>query len=165
MLPVKNLEQFEKEETGEEWLRELYKVIAQRRNAMFRLITESVRMLLLGNVGGAGLVIGFLTAMGGADSSAFHWAGTIILFVFSVGVLSSALTMILVTAVSIREAHGAEEGLKKFLDGVIDRSGVLFNVDARVFRVADLATFSGTVSAIAFMLGGVGAIVLMMIFF
>lgn len=162
---MKNLQQFEREETGEEWLRELYKVIAQRRNAMFRLITESVRLLLLGNVGGAGLVIGFLTAFDGAESTAFHWTGLITLSIFSVGVLSSALTMILVTAVSIREAHGAEEGLKKFLDSELDRSEVLFNVDAKVFSVADFATFSGTVSAVTFMLGGVSAIILMMIFF
>lgn len=162
---MKNLQEFEREETGEEWLRELYKVIAQRRNAMFRLITESVRLLLLGNVGGAGLVIGFLTAAGGEESAAFHWAGLVTLSIFSVGVLSSALTMILVTAVSIREAHGAEEGLKKFLDTELDRSEVLFNVDAKVFRVADYATFTGTVSAVTFMLGGVSAIVLMMIFF
>lgn len=162
---MKNLQEFEREETGEEWLRELYKVIAQRRNAMFRLITESVRLLLLGNVGGAGLVIGFLTAAGGAESTAFHWTALVTLSIFSVGVLSSALTMILVTAVSIREAHGAEEGLKKFLDTELDRSEVLFNVDAKVFRVADYATFSGTVSAVTFMLGGVSAIILMMIFF
>lgn len=162
---MKNLQQFEREETGEEWLRELYKVIAQRRNAMFRLITESVRMLLLGNAGGAGLVIGFLTAFGGAESTAFHWAGLITLSIFSVGVMFSALTMILVTVVTIREAHGAEDGLKKFLDGELDRSEVLFNVDVKVFRIADYATFAGTVSTITFMLGGISAIVLMMIFF
>ena len=52
---MKNLDEFAAEETGEEWLRELYKVIALRRNAMFRMITESVRLLLLGNAGGSGI--------------------------------------------------------------------------------------------------------------
>lgn len=162
---MKKLEEFRSEETGEEWLRELYKVVAQRRNAMFRMITESVRLLLLGNAGGAGLVIGFMSTGGGSESTTLHWTSLFTLIVFATGILASALTMILVTAVSINEAHGAEKGLRRFLLGEIDRSQVLFALEKRVFRVADLATFSGAVSASSFMLGGVSAIVLMTLYF
>ena len=85
--------------------------------------------------------------------------------VFAVGTLASALTMILVTAVSVQEAHGAEKGLRRFLVGEIDRSEVLFSFEGRVFRTADFATLSGAVSAVTFMLGGVSALVLMILFF
>ena len=59
---MKKLQDFSGEEIGEEWLRELYKVVAMRRSSMFRLITESVRLVLFGNGGGAALVIGFMSA-------------------------------------------------------------------------------------------------------
>lgn len=162
---MKRVDEFTAEETGEEWLRELYKVVAQRRGIMFRLITESTRLLLLGNAGGAGLVIGLMSAAGGGEDAAYHWIALLTLVVFGVGVLSSALTMILVALVAIREAHGAETGLKRFVDGEIDRSEVLFVVEDQTFRIADFATVSGVVSAICFMTGGLAGIVLLMLFF
>ena len=162
---MKNLDDFVAEETGEEWLRELYKVIALRRNAMFRMITESVRMLLIGNAGGAALVIGLMGPSGGEETAGYHWASLITLLVFAFGTLASALTMILVTAVSVQEAHGAEKGLRRFLIGEVDRSEVLFSFEGQVFRTADFATLAGAVSGVCFMLGGVSAIVLMVLFF
>lgn len=162
---MKRLDEFTAEETGEEWLRELYKVVAQRRGIMFRLITESTRLLLLGNAGGAGLIIGLMSAAGGGEDAAYHWIALLTLVVFGVGVLSSALTMILVALVAIREAHGAETGLKRFVDGEIDRSEVMFVVEEQTFRIADFATVSGVASAVCFMMGGLAGIVLLTLFF
>ena len=162
---MKRLDEFTAEETGEEWLRELYKVVAQRRGIMFRLITESTRLLLLGNAGGAGLIIGLMSAAGGGEDAAYHWIALLTLVVFGVGVLASALTMILVALVAIREAHGAETGLKRFVDGEIDRSEVMFVVEEQTFRIADFATVSGVGSAVCFMAGGLAGIVLLMLFF
>lgn len=162
---MKKVEEFSAEETGEEWLRELYKVVAQRRGVMFRLINESIRLLLLGNAGGAALIIGLMSATGGGEDPMFHWIALITLVVFGVGILASASTMILVALVAIKEAHGAETGLKRFIDGEIDRSEVLFTVEEQTFRIADLATASGVVSAVGFMVGGVASIVLLMLFF
>ena len=162
---MKKVEEFSAEETAEEWLRELYKVVAQRRGVMFRLINESIRLLLLGNAGGAALIIGLMSASGGAEDPTFHWIALITLVVFGVGILASASTMILVALVAIKEAHGAETGLKRFIDGEIDRSEVLFTVEEQTFRIADLATASGVLSAIGFMVGGVASIVLLMLFF
>lgn len=162
---MKRVDEFAAEETGEEWLRELYKVVAQRRGIMFRLITESTRLLLLGNAGGAGLIIGLMSAAGGGEDAAYHWIALLTLVVFGVGVLSSALTMILVALVAIREAHGAETGLKRFVDGEIDRSEVMFVVEEQTFRIADFATVSGVASAVCFMTGGLAGIVLLTLFF
>ena len=159
------IDEFTAEETGEEWLRELYKVVAQRRGIMFRLITESTRLLLLGNAGGAGLIIGMMSASGGAEDPAYHWISLLTLIVFGIGVMSSALTMILVSLVAIREAHGAETGLKRFMDGEIDRSDVMFVVEEQTFRIADFATVSGVASAACFMAGGLAGIVLLTLFF
>ena len=162
---MKRMDEFSVEETGEEWLRELYKVVAQRRGVMFRLITESTRLLLLGNAGGAAVIIGIMSASGGAEDAAYHWIALSTLVVFGVGILASASTMILVALVAIREAHGAETGLKRFIDGEIDRTQVLFTVEEQTFRIADLATAAGVVSAVGFMVGGVASIVLLTLFF
>jgi len=162
---MKKVDDFSAEETGEEWLRELYKVVAQRRGVMFRLITESTRLLLLGNAGGAALIIGIMSTSGGAEDAAYHWIALLTLVVFGIGILTSAATMILVALVAIKEAHGAETGLKRFVDGEIDRTEVLFTVEDQTFRIADLATASGVLSAVGFMTGGVASIVLLTIYF
>ena len=162
---MKKIDDFSVEEVGEEWLRELYKVVALRRRTMFRLITESTRLLLLGNAGGAALIIGFMSASSGNEDSSYHWLALLTLLVFAIGTLTSALTMILVALVSVKEAHGAETGLKQFVDGEIDRTQVLFVVEERTFRIADFATVSGVVSAVGFLLGGLISIVLLTLFF
>lgn len=163
---MKKVDDFSAEEVGEEWLRELYKVVAMRRGTMFRLITESARLLLLGNAGGAALVIGFMSASsGGGEDPAYHWFSLGTLLVFAIGTLASALTMILVAFVSVKEAHSAEEALKRFVDGEIDRSQVMFTVGPQTFRLADFSMVSGTVSAVSFMLGGLSSIILLTLFF
>ena len=162
---MKKVDEFSAEEIGEEWLRELYKVVALRRGTMFRLITESARLLLLGNAGGAALIIGFMSASSGAEDAAYHWLALATLIVFAIGTLASALTMILVAMVSVKEAHSAEEGLKRFVDGEIDRTGALFTVGDQTFRIADFSLATGVVSAVGFILGGLSSIVLLMLFF
>lgn len=162
---MKKIDDFSVEEVGEEWLRELYKVVALRRRTMFRLITESTRLLLLGNAGGAALIIGFMSASSGNEDSSYHWLALLTLLVFAIGTLTSALTMILVALVSVKEAHGAETGLKQFVDGEIDRTQVMFVVEESTFRIADFATVSGVVSAVGFLLGGLISIVLLTLFF
>ncbi len=163
---MKKVNEFTREETGEEWLRELYKVVSARRGVMFRLISETTRMLLIGNAGGAALLIGLMSAGGGgAEDPVFHWLALITIIFFGVGILASASTTILVALVAIKEAHGTETGLKQFVDGETSRSEVLFSVDQQTFRFADLATLSGVVSASTFLVGGVSSIVLLTLFF
>ncbi len=162
---MKKLDDFSAEEVGEEWLRELYKVVAMRRRTMFRLITESTRLLLFGNGGGTALIVGFMSAATGPEDSAYHWLALLTLLVFAVGTIASALTMILVALVAIKEAHGAETGLKRFVDGEIDRDQVLFIIEKQTLRLADLATGAGVVSAVGFLLGGLISLVLLTIFF
>lgn len=67
--------------------------------------------------------------------------------------------------VAIREAHGAETGLKRFVGGEIDRSEVMFVVEQQTFRIAGFATVSSVVSAVCFMTGGLAGIVLLTLFF
>ena len=162
---MKKVDEFLTEEVGEEWLRELYKVVATRRLTMFRLITESTRLLLLGNAGGAALIIGLMSASTGNEEPTYHWIALITLIVFGVSVLTSALTMILVALVAVKEAHGAETALKRFVDGELDRTNAMFTVEAQTFRIADFATFAGVVSAVGFMVGGGASIILLTLFF
>ncbi len=162
---MKNIDEFSVEEIGEEWLRELYKVVALRRGTMFRMITETARLLLFGNAGGAALIIGFMSASPGGEDPAYHWASLLTLLMFAVGTLASAMAMIMVAVVSVKEAHGAENALKRFVDGEIDRTQVMFTVEEQTFRLADYATASGVVSAVGFLLGGLSSIILLIIFF
>ena len=162
---MKKLDEFAREETGEEWLREAYKVVSLRRNIMFRMILESTRLLLFGNAGGTALVIGFMSTTSGQNEGAFHWFALVTVLIFGMGTLSSALTMILVTMVSIKEAHSAESALKRFADGDGNRSDVMFNVEDRTWRIADWSTFTGIVSATTFIVGGLAGIVLLVVFF
>lgn len=162
---MKNIDEFSVEEIGEEWLRELYKVVALRRGTMFRMITETARLLLFGNGGGAALIIGFMSASTGGEDPAYHWASLLTLLMFAVGTLASAMAMILVAVVSVKEAHGAENALKRFVDGEIDRTQVMFTVEEQTFRLADYATAAGIVSAVGFLLGGLSSIILLIIFF
>ena len=162
---MKKVDEFTVEEVGEEWLRELYKVVALPRGTMFRMITESARLLLFGKAGGAALIIGFMSTATGDQGSTYHWVSLFSLLAFAIGTLASALTMILVAVVSVKEAHGAENGLKRFVDGEINRSQVMFTIEEQTFRLADSATVSGIVSALGFMLGGLITIALLMIFF
>ena len=88
---MKKVDEFFAEETGEEWLRELYKVVAQRRGIMFRLIIESTRLLLFGNAGGAALIIGFMSTAAGNEGGAYHWLALFTVIVFGIGVLVGPL--------------------------------------------------------------------------
>ena len=162
---MNKLDEFAREETGEEWLREAYKVVSLRRNIMFRMILESTRLLLFGNAGGTALVIGFMSTTSGQNEGAFHWFALVTVLIFGMGTLSSALTMILVTMVSIKEAHSAESALKRFADGDGNRSDVMFNVEDRTWRIAAWSTFTGIVSATTFIVGGLAGIVLLVVFF
>ena len=162
---MKKLEDFTLEETGEEWLREGYKVVSMRRNIMFRMILESTRFLLFGNAGATALIIGFMSTTGANNEGIFHWLAVLTILVFGVGTLTAAVTMFLVTIVSIKEAHGAESALKRFADGDSDRSDVMFNVEARTWQMADWATLTGIISAVAFIVGGAAGIMLLVVFF
>ena len=162
---MKKIDEFSTEEVGEEWIRELHKVVAQKRNGMFRMLTESVRQLLLGNAGGCALIIGFMRVAAGSDDSSYHWVAILSLLAFAIGTLASALTMILVAAVAVREAHSAEKGLKQFVDGEITRTDVLFTVENQTFRIADMATICGGISIAGFLLGGVVSVLLIAFFF
>ena len=62
---------------------------------------------------------------------------------FVIGTLASAATMILVAVVSVKEAHGAENGLKRFVDGEINRSQVTFTIEEQTFRLADPPPYPG----------------------
>ncbi len=163
---MKKMDEFSGEEIGEEWLRELYKVVAMRRSTMFRLINESARLLLFGNAGGTALIIGFMSAStSGSEDPIYHWVSLMTLLVFAISTLSSAGTMILVSLVSIKEAHGAEKGLKRFVDGEISRTDAMFVLEKQTFPLANTATALGLISAVGFLLGGLTSIILLILFF
>lgn len=165
---MKKVDEFLAEETGEEWCRELYKVVSQRRSVMFRLVSESSRMLLLGNAGGAALIITLITAYGfGGESKdvLYHWFEIVNLVVFGLGILTSAATTILVALVSVKEAHSAEVGLKRFIELKEDRSSVLFYLEPQNVYLANFSTVLGVLGAACFLLGAITSLLLLVLFF
>ena len=165
---MKKVNEFRNEETGEEWCRELYKVVSQRRNVMFRLISESTRMLLFGNAGGTALIIGLISTYGlGGETKdfAYHWIALTNLVLFGAGILFSAATTILVALVAIREAHTTELGLKRFVELKETNSSVLFFSEPQNIRIANLTTILGVISAGCFVLGGLVSLLLLVLFF
>ncbi len=149
---------------GEEWLRELYKVITFRRNAMFRLIAEAVRTLMLGNAGGAAMIIGFISGTNSGNES-YHSAAIITLIIFLLGVLFSALCTVVIAAVAVKEAHGAEEALRKFSLDEISRQQTIFYIGGKTLKLADLATLFGLIAAILLAVGILIGIILLAVFF
>ena len=165
---MKKVDEFLAEETGEEWCRELYKVVSQRRSVMFRLVSESTRMLLLGNAGGAALIITLITTYGfGGENKdvLYHWFEIFNLVAFGLGILASAATTILVALVSVKEAHSAEVGLKRFVELKEDRSSVLFFLEPQNVYLANFSTVLGVLSAACFLLGAITSLLLLVLFF
>ncbi len=111
------------------------------------------------------LIVGLMGTTTGDSEGVYHWIALLTILVFGVGILASALTMLTVTLVSVKEAHGAENGLKRFVDGETDRNKAMFTAEPQIFRLADFATFAGAVSAVGFMLGGLISLILLTLFF
>ncbi len=125
-------------------------------------------MLLLGNAGGAALIIGLITAygFGGEDKDVlYHWFEIFNLVVFGLGILASAATTILVALVSVKEAHSAEVGLKRFIELKEDRSSVLFFLEPQNVYLANFSTVLGVLSAACFLLGAIASLLLLVLFF
>ncbi|MDE0422682.1 MAG: hypothetical protein OXK76_17590 [Gammaproteobacteria bacterium] len=81
------------------------------------------------------------------------------------GVLSSAPTVTPRGVGGDPEAHGAETGLKRFVDGEIDRFDVMFVVEEQTFGIADFSAVSDVGGAVSFMAAGRAGIVLLTLFF
>lgn len=135
----------------EQWLRKLHEILVMRRSTMFRFVAEAVRVLVFGNAGGIAMTMGLMSASDRVEP--YHWSIVATLFVFVLGVLFSALTLGLVSAVSVKEAHGAEVALDAFVRDRMERDDVLFFNDDAARRLAGAAAGCGLVGMALLMLG------------
>ena len=145
------------------WLRKLVEVLYMRRSTMFRFIAETSRVLVIGNGGGVALTLGML---GTAQlAGVYHILCMLMLLTFVIGVLFSAITLFLVTGVTVKEAHNAEISLHKFTKDQMERDEVLFFDDPRTRRLANIAAGCGIVSIGLLTLGALQGLVQVAIYF
>lgn len=145
------------------WLRKLLEVLFMRRTTMFRFIAESTRILVIGNGGGIAMTMGLLGAS--EQSGLYHWLNMLMLLTFVLGILFSAITLFLVTAVTLKEAHSAEIALHAFTQDKLERDEVLFYSDEPTRRLANLSAGCGVVSIAFLTLGAIQGLIQVAIYF
>ncbi len=131
------------------WLVKLHEITSLRRGVMFRFIGQAIQVLILGNAGGIGLILG--AAPSGGEKA--HWLALANLSVFVLGVIAAAATLILMTTVIVKEAHAVETALHRFVRDDLSREEVLVFTDPEAFRWANVAAACGILSAVFLCLG------------
>ncbi len=132
-------------------MRKLLEMVVVRRGTMYRFIAEGVRTLSFANAGGMAMIIGFVRVAGGKEP--FHWLTLFTMALFILGAMASAITLILVMAVTVKEAHSMETALHDFVNGKLTRTEVMFFLENETTKLANSASGFGVVSALFFVLG------------
>ncbi len=144
------------------WLRKLLEVLYMRRSTMFRFIVESARMLILGNGGGVAITFGMLNYL--HLVGVYHWVCVFMLLTFILGTLFSTITLFMVTATTIKEAHSAEVAIHEFVHDRLERDEVLFYYDDTTRRLAYYSTCMGIVSVALLILGALQGMTLVALY-
>ncbi len=144
------------------WLRKLLEVLYMRRSTMFRFVVESARMLILGNGGGVATTFGMLNYLDLVG--VYHWICVFMLLTFVLGTLFSTVTLLLVTATTIKEAHSAEVAMHEFVNDRIERDEVLFYYDDATRRLAYISTCMGITSVALLLLGAIQGMFLVAVY-
>lgn len=145
------------------WLVKLLEVLYMRRATMFRFIAETARILVIGNGGGIALTMGMLATA--ERVGVYHYLCMIMLLTFVLGILLSTITLLFVTAVTVKEAHYAEISLHKFTQDELDRDEVLFGGNEDVRRLANLAAGCGIASIVLLILGAIQGLIQVAVYF
>ncbi|MDA7511399.1 hypothetical protein N8612_06975, partial [Verrucomicrobia bacterium] len=95
----------------------------------------------------------------------FHWLSLIPLMLFIVGALCSSATLILVTSVTVKEAHGMETALHDFVSKDLSRKDVMFQIEDKTQTLANFAAGFGVISAALFTLGCLFGLAQLIVFF
>src|SRR5262245_1409705 len=80
-----------------------------RRGTVYRYLASTLQLLMLGNAGGIGFIMGFFRS--GTEPESAHWPIIAAIIIFLLGCLFSAATIICVASLALREAHSAEQAL------------------------------------------------------
>lgn len=124
---------------------------SNRRVNMYRIFASSLQLLLLGNAGGIGFVVGLFPV--GAEPPGVHWIFVLTIIIFMLGVLSSAVTMIFVGALTVKEVHASEAAMYKVMHEEISLEESIFYTEESTYRIASGAMASGILSVIFMTLG------------
>lgn len=126
------------------WWLKLQQNLALRRGTMFRFLSSSLQLLMFGNAGGIGFILGLFPS--GSEPPGVHWISVSAIIAFLLGCLASAGTIIFVTSLAMKEAHAAETALVQLVDGQMSLEEAVLFLDNSTFSIAASAMVLGIVS-------------------
>jgi hypothetical protein len=135
--------------------------LSTRRGTMYRFLSSSLQLLLLGNAGGIGFIFGMFKNDGTVEPTWVHWSCILAIIAYLIGCLAAACTVIFSNALAIKEAHAAETAIRLLIQNKISEDEATLYMDDSTFTTAAKAMVSG-VSSLVFLVTGslIGMIVL-----
>lgn len=144
------------------WIK-LQEFITVRRGTMYRFLSSSLQLLLLGNAGGVGFILGLFPS--GAEPQGIHWFCVLAIMAFMFGILSSAATLVCITALTIKEANASETALYQLIHKKITLEEAILFIDNSGFRIAASAMVTGILSVLFLVVGAAVGIVLLALYY
>ncbi|MBI2743605.1 MAG: hypothetical protein HYX48_06785 [Chlamydiales bacterium] len=145
------------------WKLKLQENLSNRRGTMYRFLASSLQLLLFGNAGGIGFILGIFRT--GNEPPVVHWLCVSAIIVFMLGCLTSAVTLIFTNALSMKEAHAAETALNKLINNKMSGDEAAMYMDNTTFPLAARAMVSGICSLIFLAIGAALGVVLLLLYY
>ena len=145
------------------WWIKLQEIQTARRGTMYRFISTSLQLLLIGNAAGVGLILGIFPS--GAEPAGIHWICLTAILSFMLGILAAGATLFFVTVLTIKEAHAIETSSRYLLDKKFTWEQAILYIDDSCFRIASLATISGILSISLLIIGALVGVYLLALYY
>jgi hypothetical protein len=147
------------------WLVQLQQTLTMRRGTMYRMLSSSLQLLLLGNAGGIGFIMGMFRSGTSNEPVWIHWMCIAGIISYSFGCMAAALTVIFSNYLAMKEAHAAEDALINYSDNKMNQSEALTSIDKSTFSIAASAMISGLCSLGFLVLGTLIGIVVLIFYY
>ncbi len=137
--------------------------VTLRRGTVYRYLSSSLQLLMLGNAGGIGFVIGFFRT--GTEPPMAHLLSIVSVIFFLFGILFSAGSVICVASLAMKEAHDAERSLINIVYNKITYEEAVLNLEQRPPGAAAGAMLFGLASISCLILGAIIGMILIVSYF
>ena len=145
------------------WTVKFQENMSFRRGTMFRFLAQTATLLTIGNAGGVGFIFGVFPVTQG--STLMHWMLLLNSIIFMLGVITAVVTLILLTLLTINEAHAAETGLNNFVNNKMTWQEVVCYNEKQAFKTAPLAAQFGIISSGLAITGTAMALVMLAVYY
>jgi len=145
------------------WWVKLQQNVSMRRGTVYRFLSSSLQLLMFGNAGGIGFILGLFPS--GAEPPGVHWFCVSAILSFLLGCLTSAGTIVFVATLAMKEAHAAETALVKLIKKQMSHEEAVLYVDKSAFSVAASAMIAGLFSVGFLIVGAIIGVVLLTVYY